>query len=55
MEVHAKHRNRRSGSRVVRRRTRLAALTNDDRLMDLRLRDPNSSKNMVALPWEDAE
>jgi hypothetical protein len=38
--------------------SRCAALTIDDRLdisTDLRLRDQNSSKNMVALPWEDAE
>jgi hypothetical protein len=31
------------------RSSRFTALTNDDRLMDLRLRDPHSSKNMVAL------
>ena len=35
--------------------SRIAALTNDDRLMNLRLRNPKSSKHMVALPWEDAE
>lgn len=31
------------------------ALINDDRLMDLRFRNPNSSQHLVALPWEDAE
>lgn len=35
--------------------SRIAALTLDERLTNLRLRDPNSSKNMVSLPWEDAE
>src|SRR6185437_11226638 len=35
--------------------SRLAALTIDERLTDSRFRDPNSSKNMVSLPWEDAE
>ena len=29
--------------------------TNDDRLMDRRLRNSNSSTHVVALPWEDAE
>ena len=35
--------------------SRVASLTIDDRLTNLRVRDPNSSQNMVALPWEDAE
>jgi hypothetical protein len=35
--------------------SRIAALTIGDRLTNLRLRAKNSSKNMVALPWEDAE
>ena len=35
--------------------SRIAALTIDDRLMSRRLRNPNSSTHMVALPWEDAE
>jgi hypothetical protein len=42
-------------SRVSRRRTRLAAPTNDDRLIDRRLRGPHSSKNMVALSLEGNE
>ena len=32
------------------RSPRIAALTIDDRLTNLRLRDPNSSKNIVSLP-----
>ncbi|BFU92663.1 MAG: hypothetical protein NTAFB01_38500 [Nitrospira sp.] len=56
MGFYAKNRNSRTeGSRVVRSRTRLVSLTIDDRLMESRLRDPNSSKNMVAVPWEDDE
>ena len=35
--------------------SRLAALTIDGRQTASRLRDPNSSKNMVSLPWEDDE
>src|SRR5574337_1051436 len=35
--------------------SRLASLIIGDRLTDIRFRDPNSSKNMVSLPWEDAE
>jgi hypothetical protein len=35
--------------------SRLTSLTFDDRLTDIRFRDPNSSKNMVPLPWEDDE
>ncbi len=35
--------------------SRIAALTIDERLTNLRLHDPNSSKHMVSLPWEDAE
>jgi len=35
--------------------SRIASLTIDDRLTDIRFRDPNSWKNMASLPWEDAE
>ncbi|MDI3464692.1 MAG: hypothetical protein OJF50_003513 [Nitrospira sp.] len=35
--------------------SRIASLTIDDLLTDIRFRDSNSSKNMVALPWEDDE
>ncbi|MGC4096062.1 MAG: hypothetical protein QM706_03010 [Nitrospira sp.] len=55
VDAHAKNHNRRTGGRVIRRGSRLAALTIDDRLMDFKLRDPNSSKNMVALSLEDDE
>ena len=35
--------------------SQIARLTIDERLTNLRLRDPNLSKHMVSLPWEDAE
>ncbi|MDI3464686.1 MAG: hypothetical protein OJF50_003507 [Nitrospira sp.] len=38
-------------SRTMTHSSRLAALTIDDRLTDIRFRDSNSSKNMVSLPW----
>jgi len=42
-------------SRTQMHASHLASLTIDERLTDLRLRDPNSSKNMVSVPWEDDE
>jgi hypothetical protein len=35
--------------------SQIAALPIDERLTNLRLRGPNSSKNIVSLLWEDAE
>ena len=35
--------------------SRIAALTIDDSLTDIRFRDPNSSKRMFSLPWEGIE
>ncbi len=35
--------------------SRIASLTIDDRLTDLRFRDHKSSNRMVSLPWEGDE
>jgi hypothetical protein len=35
--------------------SRIASLTIDDILTDIRFRDPNSSKRMFSLPWEGDE
>lgn len=35
--------------------SRVASLSIDDILMDIKFRDSNSSKNMFSLPWEGDE
>jgi hypothetical protein len=35
--------------------SRIAPLTIDDILTDIRYREPNSSKSMFSLPWEGIE
>ncbi|HEX6727297.1 MAG TPA: hypothetical protein VF078_08075 [Nitrospira sp.] len=52
------HHTSRTGDRVGSHADAIVSLRRTDHrreLTDHRLRDPNSSQNMVALPWEDAE